>query len=386
MRSASIPENVTGMETAPAKPRAGARRVALLVFATALIVPVVFAAESGGVGVPAPLSPVSAPAPVSTPAPAMDVRVEVSLAPEEIFAGEPVEARLTVRWKTGCRIYPFLPPKKMGEFELISSGKASEPVRTKDGEMEQVFPFRVTCFETGEHALPPLEISYVSSFSPGGTLLSAKSAAKPVRVKSALEALKSPGADKTTSGSSVEEDLADDLKLLRPVPPPLEKPLDSGFLAMVAGGIAGALLLLYGAWRLLKRYLARESAAAPPPPPLEPDEEALRALARLELENAAEREPVKVFYSALSEVLRRYLGRRYEIDALEMTTEELLARLRSLGWAGEMLRVFAGDAGECDSVKFAKYVPDFEARRAALECVRTLVERTRPLPPEDAAS
>ena len=89
---------------------------------------------------------------------------------------------------------------------------------------------------------------------------------------------------------------------------------------------------------------------------------------------------MKEFYTSLSEITRRYLGRRYRFDALEMTSEELLREARSIGWDAPLLRSLAESAAESDGVKFAKMQPGQAARHDALERARQLVLDTRPAP------
>ncbi|RMH68193.1 MAG: hypothetical protein D6685_02580 [Bacteroidetes bacterium] len=94
-----------------------------------------------------------------------------------------------------------------------------------------------------------------------------------------------------------------------------------------------ALGLLIGA-ALLWAYLRRRRRAGPPAevqppePEVSPYEEAMDRLRRLETWDLADEAAVKPFYVELSDVLRRYLERRLGVAALEMTTRELVERLR----------------------------------------------------------
>jgi hypothetical protein len=290
------------------------------------------------------------------------VSLSFSFTPQDIIIGKPLTCTIVARWKTPVRVHPFSLPAHLGDFEVLRTTSSQIKAGRKDGTQTQVFGIQLTCFEAGEKTLPPIELQY----SVGeGELKTAATAPQVIQVKSYLEKLaleKKPG-----------EQVG-----LRGVKPPLEMPFPFRRLLSIAGVVLCALALMAVAiWLLRKWILPPVRRETPAPPPLPPDVEALQALARLELEDAARREAVKPYYSKLSEILRRYLGRRYTFDALEMTSSELFERARGLGWNRELLAALAQDTQESDGVKFARYVPAHPLRTSALERVRKVVMETR---------
>lgn len=177
----------------------------------------------------------------------------------------------------------------------------------------------------------------------------------------------------------------DDPKPREPVPPrpPAELAFPWWVLA-VAGALALAALALGGT--LLYRWIRerRRAARAPRPvPPRTADQEALDALSALEKKPAVRPAELKAHYHAVSEVLKRYLGRRYDFAASESTTEELLATLERLwndpavgrsGGTGELRGLFE----RLDRVKFTDQLPDEGEPQAMVEAARKLVLATRP--------
>jgi len=290
------------------------------------------------------------------------VALSFSFDPQEIIIGKPLTCTIVARWKTPVRVRPFSLPAHVGDFEVLRTTSSQIKAERRDGTQTQVFSVQLTCFEVGEKTLPPIELQY----SVGeGELKTAATAPQTIQVKSYLE--------KLALGKKPGEQVG-----LRGVKPPLEMPFPykrllntvrAVFWALLAAGLIFWLL-----WKRLMRPVKRPEVA---PPPLPPDVEALQALARLELEDAARREAVKPYYSELSEILRRYLGRRYTFDALEMTSSELFERARGLGWNIELLAALAQDTQESDGVKFARYVPAHPLRTSALERVRKVVMETR---------
>jgi len=144
--------------------------------------------------------------------------------------------------------------------------------------------------------------------------------------------------------------------------------------------VPGIALLLPGlAWaaRRLYRRLRRiqELAHAPLPP----WEEALNALDALPWREWLEAGQVKRYYYALSEVLKRYIERRFEFGAAEQTTTEMLAsmRIHKTPMRDEVAKFFAGS----DLVKYAKWLPPRDEALAAIDRVREFVRKTKPAEP-----
>lgn len=146
-------------------------------------------------------------------------------------------------------------------------------------------------------------------------------------------------------------------------------------LAVVLGVVLAALAVWW--WR----RRARLPKAEPPPAPRAPaDVEALARLAALEAEQLIAQGFFQAHYFRLTEIARDYLGRRYDFDALEMTTDELLAELRRRPTPGLAFDALADFLRACDLVKFARRVPSDGDAKEAMDAARTLVERTRLLP------
>lgn len=149
--------------------------------------------------------------------------------------------------------------------------------------------------------------------------------------------------------------------------------------------LALALVLLAGlAWWWKKRS-ERPKAAAPPKPRDPPDIEALLRLDALEAERLVSEGRHQEHYFRLTEIARDYLGRRYEFDALEMTTDELLQELRRRSTPGLEFDALADFLRTCDLVKFARREPTDGDAKGAMDSARRLVERTRPVPEPLAA-
>lgn len=66
----------------------------------------------------------------------------------------------------------------------------------------------------------------------------------------------------------------------------------------------------------------------------------------------------KAFYSGVTDALREYIGKRYEISAMEMTTAEMFTALKNSDIPEELKRDLRELFDRADFVKFAKHVAD----------------------------
>jgi len=140
-----------------------------------------------------------------------------------------------------------------------------------------------------------------------------------------------------------------------------------------------AVALLVAAWYLWEKYAKKKAAADAPAAPLVPPyQEAVLALAALEAKKYLERGSIREHVFELSEIFRRYIGRRYNTIAPELTTEELVTWLEYSGISREMRMCVEWFCRTSDQVKFAKWMPDSQVLQKLMREVRMFLEATRP--------
>lgn len=172
-----------------------------------------------------------------------------------------------------------------------------------------------------------------------------------------------------------------DIRMPRPAAPPVSLPRPSEMPWLL---LATALPLGLGAAAFW--WHRRRVVAVQPAPAATPDAEALTALAALDPVRAAgDIEAAEGFCDGLVDVLRRYLGRRFDLPAEARTTPEILAALtdREVGSTGDL----AGVLSLCDLVRFGRYLPQPETLAGAVDEAGAFVRRTavRPSPEVPAA-
>lgn len=104
---------------------------------------------------------------------------------------------------------------------------------------------------------------------------------------------------------------------------------------------------------------------------------ALKTLEKFRGEKFWAPEKQKMFYSGITDALKEYMGRRFEIDAPEMTTAELFAKLESGKEISPELYAKARELFEtADFVKFAKHTVSDDYNAGALPLAIRFVMET----------
>lgn len=159
-----------------------------------------------------------------------------------------------------------------------------------------------------------------------------------------------------------------DIKPLAPVRLPSAMPRPFWYV------LAGLLLagVLTAVW-LRRRRNPRVSLEGAPEHARPPDEVAYEALDTLAAESGL---PDKVFYFRLSALLRTYLSGRFGVEALEMTTEELLPAVERLAMEKMLKSGIKSFLRFSDPVKFADMSAPPSQKEADINFVRMLVKET----------
>ena len=119
-----------------------------------------------------------------------------------------------------------------------------------------------------------------------------------------------------------------------------------------------------------------------------PFDRALDELKALEKETPLVQEEYKIYYSRLTDVIRRYLEEEAKIDALESTSEELLVKLEMRKDAGTLdlelstLKRLREVLQNADLVKFAKSTPEYGTALADRKTMENVVIETKEALPE----
>jgi hypothetical protein len=260
------------------------------------------------------------------------ISVESHVDRATITIGDRILYTLTVKTDPGVKLEPLALGSNLGAFE-VKDYKIHDPEKTKDGKIVNKSEYIITTFTTGEYVIPPIAIIYIDP----------KGEKKQIHSEPLFILVKSVGA--------TESDKED----IRGLKPPIE----------IKGAYWGYLLILPILALLAAGgffyYRQKSKAIALPKIPEELKKPAWE-VALLELENLKssdllERGEIKKYYIILSDIIRKYLERRYQITALDRTTQEIKGEMKRVKVEGEVADLIYGFLSASDLVKFAKYIP-----------------------------
>ena len=214
--------------------------------------------------------------------------------------------------------------------------------------------YTISMFFTGEFEIPPLTVAYYTPDDSTAKYLTTE------KIKIVVE--------------SVKPSEAGDI---RDIKTPVELPRNLWLLIrwFVLG--AGVILLTLVGYMIYRKKKRGESMF-PTKPEIKrpPHEVALEALDRLKSSNLLQKGEIKQFYIEISEIIRQYIGGRYFIVAMEMTTTDVLAGLSEADVSDEEFELFQRFFFECDLVKFAKVIPTDEENEKIVNITYEIVNRT----------
>lgn len=148
----------------------------------------------------------------------------------------------------------------------------------------------------------------------------------------------------------------------------------------LAAGVTLSLLLL-GLWWWRRRQ--RREHDVPPRPA---HEIAYEALERLRATNFDDSEAVRRYFFELSAILRSYIEGRFELNATDLTTEELIPMIRAHAAIDSALQPALRDfLLATDRVKFANHTPSKADIEKAYETTLSFVEATLMKPDAEEA-
>ena len=152
----------------------------------------------------------------------------------------------------------------------------------------------------------------------------------------------------------------------------------SGYLLWSLLGLLLLAAAIFGLLYYLRRRGATLGSLFAAPAPLPPHVEAIRALEALHHRKLWQNNRHKQYYSGLTDILRTYISRRWDIGALEMTSDQIIEALRPLDLPDKARMDLTALLRDADLVKFAKATPKAEQNEAHYLKAYYFVEETKP--------
>ncbi len=294
--------------------------------------------------------------------------VSAAASPSEVRLGERFTLFVTAVFGDGVEVNLREPVELGGAFEV--KRRLSEDKARADGKHVREWQLEVYAWELGELQVPPVAVT----FTVGGKAAQVETNAVPIRVAGTLGDV-------------------DDPKLMRANAPPVPLISRDWFWIWIAAGVAGVVVFAV-VWIVVRRHrrrrivrlVASSSFEAVRAPRIDmTSERALERLLAIERSGVLDRDDDrKAGYAEMVEVIRDYLGARYRVATLDLTTSELVRALAKVAPEHERLLVEAW-LERCDLVKYGGFRATADDGRAVLADARGLVIATTTAHVEAAA-
>jgi len=294
-------------------------------------------------------------------------RIELDVVPHEATVGQPLEATLSVTLPPDVTLEPLPLGPQWGPFTVL--GGDWDGPREEGQNQVWVWRGKLAAYRTGELELPAIALRVQGTEGAQAPTTAPLS----VTIHSVLAA------------AEREQGAGDpaDLKPPASVPPDF-RPLWTA-LGLLGLLLAAAAVLVW----LQRRYARRLARARVPSDPFHrtpPHVWAFGELQRLLERRLPEQGEVEHFYRELAWILKRYLGGRFRVELMELTTAEVPGSLEQSGAPRQAIVDAVHVLRECDRVKFARERPEPAHWKSSVEQVYGIVDRTKPAESADTES
>ena len=267
---------------------------------------------------------------------AQQVEVEGKVADTKVQVGKPFTLDLSLKVPYGWFVEwnDFAQDTLSEQIDILKRGNVE---RTADADSNVIVKQQLTLmtFDTGQIVLPSVGLKYAKSFD------------DPMR----LEAFTDPVRLYATT-MTVDTTLA-----YKPIVEPLAAPITMKEVFPWILAVLLAMLLGLGIWLFLRRRKTRvdEDGNVIKGPVIPPYDKAVDELKRLREEKMWQSGKVKEYFSSLTDIAREYIEGQFGLNAVEMTTDDILDEIKPLHFPKETYNKLKDTMEVADLVKFAKY-------------------------------
>ena len=171
-----------------------------------------------------------------------------------------------------------------------------------------------------------------------------------------------------------------------------QPPIDWMFYLTIAGYILLAILILSLIIYVVNKYLKSRNSeeTEPEAEPIDPrkaHEIAYEELEALRQKQLWQTQQFKVYYTELTDILRRYISNRYAIDAMEQTTDDIVTEFRKnkeLKEKKDEIKLLTDVLQIADLVKFAKWQPLPDECERSFHQVSQFIDQTKEITIENS--
>lgn len=264
-----------------------------------------------------------------------ELKAKASIDSVVMLIGQQNALRLEVRQPKDVVLnFPLLKETLQNGIEILDQSDVDTTV-IDENQLLLKKTYHITSFDSGYYTIAPLRIS-IDSVSGGGNILT------------------NPLALKVYTFNVDTTQAVFDIKPVEKVPYTFKE-----MLPWLVGGVLLVALVILFVW-LFRRIRNKEPVFAirKEKPKVPPHVTALAQLEALKKEKLWQTDRIKEFYTSLTDILRVYIEERFNVHAMEQTSEEIMQAMQTIELEGEsVLENLDQILKLADLVKFAKTKP-----------------------------
>jgi len=267
---------------------------------------------------------------------AQNVEAEGKVESKDVQVGKPFTLDLSLKVPYGWFVEwnDFSIDTLSDQIDIIKRGQVE---RTADADSNVIVKQQLTlmAFDTGQIQVPPVGLTYARSFDDPDRL---KAYTDPIRLYSTTMTV-----DTTQAYKPLVEPIAAPVKFKEVFPWIL--------------GVLVLALIAFGIWYWLKHRKPKVDAEGNviKGPVIPPYEKAVGDLENLRQQKLWQSGKMKEYFSTLTDIAREYIEGQFGVNAVEMTTDDILEEVGPLHFPQETYDKLKETMEIADLVKFAKY-------------------------------
>lgn len=274
--------------------------------------------------------------------------------PSSIFMGEPVELSFIIEFPDSLQLeMPVFNEQISQKIEILHYGRTDTLQANDRNNIKIQRTLRITSWEEGFHPVEPFIFRFMA-------------------LSDTIEVESEPLLLEVEQFLIDEHTDLKDIKSVMAAPVTFREILPWLLFAAALGAIVFGLIY----------YLKRRKPKAPAPtiwekPDIPAHIAAFSSLEKLKLQKLWQQGKVKQYHSELTDILRHYLEKRFKINAMEMTSAEIMAALDGKPDDKKAEEILWESLQLADLVKFAKHIPESSENEISMDAAFEFVNMTR---------
>ncbi len=272
---------------------------------------------------------------IALPVIGQEISTSAKIDTNTILIGDQVNLKLSVTTPNDYSVvFPIFIDSLSNKIEIVNQSKIDTVFSQDKLELTLSQTILITSFDSGYYSIPCFAFQYQKKNDTANTIFS------------------------DSLFLIVNTVVVDTTLAIKDIRAPLEVPITFKELLPYIGISFGIIALIILAIYFIRRYnKKKDNIIAPPKPKIPPYQKALQELEALRLKKLWQNNKIKDYHSELTEIMRGYFEYQFNIQALEMTSDEIIEAFENIKTNEDLKSRLKQILILADLVKFAKQLP-----------------------------